>query len=125
MKRYDDNTPIENQYPCDLSFSVMPFSVPETKIIVASEDATIKHKPRRDTSKPAKTEKPAYIPLLTKKPAKRIIAKSTGIKAFYTNGNDSSYNGRITPIDAGMNAIATIAGNERDNCPSHKSKRIR
>jgi hypothetical protein len=124
-KRYDDNTPVSEQYPVsDLRYSVTPFSVATQKIVVASNDATIAYKPKRDTNKPRKAESVPFIPV-TRKPPKKVIAKSTNIKAMWTNGNEASYNGKITPLDAGMNVHTCLAENERDTCPSHKQKKVR
>jgi hypothetical protein len=137
-KRYDDSIPVSEQYPVtDLRYNVTPFNVATPKIIDASNDVTIAPKPKKQGNKTRKSESVPFIPV-TRKPSKKRVTRpanlistvnSKGKKetyhVFWTNGNDASYNGKITPIDAGMNVHTCLAESERDTCPKHKQKRIR
>ena len=130
----------------ELDYLVIKFNVIPVKLVDAKDDTSIIQSSKKATKRAKKAEPVSFIPVLRKPSKKRIVAspnaivinppmpvksdnpngkKSSNTRVFYTNGNDSSYNGKITPIDAGMDSIATLAGNERDNCPSHKLKRVR
>jgi hypothetical protein len=79
---------------------------------MSSKDYT--SKASAETHKP-KRERVEYPVIRVKsKPAKKKIAKTTNIKAFYSNGNDSVVNGKITPLEYGMSVIAKTAENHKE-----------
>lgn len=83
------------------------------------------YKPSPETHKERK-ERVEHPYIIAKgKPAKRKDKRVPFVKIYSSPVTDGQIIGDKTPLEHGMTDKATLAGNERDNCPTHKRKKVR